>query len=492
MISYGVGTMALFLGELFDYFARQRKREMMAVEILGPKQAQVTRGFLYPLRQAITYIVPLFSKSDYFDDLLNIIFELSTLVFLWLIFGAIMGEIEARKLKRRMSKIQSKLKQKALKVHGELKRSRMGRKMSGGLKKIGAHRIGDQLSSRSHALKHAIVTGSKKIRRHFSDEDTTNHTSTASSRVRTLNAIADGYLENDSERCRHLNCCRRVCTTQFLFSCRRPKAMSPLLFYSAFLFFYITVGAAIFYALEPDTFGNFGNCVYFVIISLTTIGYGDFSPTTRICRIFFVLYGSAGISLMASVLAKEESSIKDQRNKLRLYRYLKDRVDFLSDEGFLVAVCGVQTLMTFIVGSALFMLFECVVGKSGHECGVYASDEVVVNLIYFSTVSMTTVGYGDAGYVPTTMAGKAEVSLYALIGLVNMAMTVKAIVNFVSERSRKRREAMKLIADKKTGFVEIDKIFSDRGFDNKKVETSDLLVEVLTDHELRRGDGEGG
>lgn len=96
MISYGVGTMALFLGELFDYFARQRKREMMAVEILGPKQAQVTRGFLYPLRQAITYIVPLFSKSDYFDDLLNIIFELSTLVFLWLIFGAIMGEIEGK------------------------------------------------------------------------------------------------------------------------------------------------------------------------------------------------------------------------------------------------------------------------------------------------------------------------------------------------------------------------------------------------------------
>lgn len=40
----------------------------------------------------------------------------------------------------------------------------------------------------------------------------------------------------------------------------------------------MAVGAGIFMALEGDAFADFREAYYFTVMSLTTVGYGDFSP----------------------------------------------------------------------------------------------------------------------------------------------------------------------------------------------------------------------
>lgn len=60
----------------------------------------------------------------------------------------------------------------------------------------------------------------------------------------------------------------------------------------------ITVGAALYHWLEGwawlDSF-------YFVVITLTTIGYGDFSPTTPITKLITIFYGVNGIVIFMMI-----------------------------------------------------------------------------------------------------------------------------------------------------------------------------------------------
>jgi hypothetical protein len=57
----------------------------------------------------------------------------------------------------------------------------------------------------------------------------------------------------------------------------------------------ILIGTAIFHWLEGwDWLDSF----YFVVITLTTIGYGDFSPTTPLTKIITIFYGINGIIVL--------------------------------------------------------------------------------------------------------------------------------------------------------------------------------------------------
>jgi predicted membrane channel-forming protein YqfA (hemolysin III family) len=56
---------------------------------------------------------------------------------------------------------------------------------------------------------------------------------------------------------------------------------------------------------------------YFTVITLTTVGYGDFSPTTPFTKLFTVFYIIVGISILAAfinVVAKGRMQKKMQRN----------------------------------------------------------------------------------------------------------------------------------------------------------------------------------
>ena len=57
----------------------------------------------------------------------------------------------------------------------------------------------------------------------------------------------------------------------------------------------ITVGAALFHWLEG---WGWLDSVYFVVITLTTIGYGDFSPTKPVTKVITIFYALNGIVVL--------------------------------------------------------------------------------------------------------------------------------------------------------------------------------------------------
>ena len=62
---------------------------------------------------------------------------------------------------------------------------------------------------------------------------------------------------------------------------------------------YILVSALVIFNVEPDSFNNFFDAIYWATVSLTTVGYGDIYPTSTLGRIVTMLSSIFGIAIIA-------------------------------------------------------------------------------------------------------------------------------------------------------------------------------------------------
>lgn len=62
---------------------------------------------------------------------------------------------------------------------------------------------------------------------------------------------------------------------------------------------YILVSALVVFNVEPETFNNFFDAIYWATISLTTVGYGDIYPVSTAGRVFTMLSSMIGIAVVA-------------------------------------------------------------------------------------------------------------------------------------------------------------------------------------------------
>ena len=62
---------------------------------------------------------------------------------------------------------------------------------------------------------------------------------------------------------------------------------------------YILVSALILFQVEPETFKNYFDAVYWSAITLMTVGYGDFYPVTNIGKAVAILSSFLGVAVFA-------------------------------------------------------------------------------------------------------------------------------------------------------------------------------------------------
>jgi voltage-gated potassium channel len=73
----------------------------------------------------------------------------------------------------------------------------------------------------------------------------------------------------------------------------------PLTAVGSLAVMYILVSALVIINVEPDSFDNYFDAVYWATVSLTTMGYGDIYPVTSVGRIVTMLSSMFGIAIVA-------------------------------------------------------------------------------------------------------------------------------------------------------------------------------------------------
>ena len=77
------------------------------------------------------------------------------------------------------------------------------------------------------------------------------------------------------------------------------ESKTPLVTVGTLAIAYILISALIIINVEPDSFNNFFDAVYWATVSLTTMGYGDIYPVTTIGRFVTMLSSIFGIAIVA-------------------------------------------------------------------------------------------------------------------------------------------------------------------------------------------------
>jgi len=224
----------------------------------------------------------------------------------------------------------------------------------------------------------------------------------------------------------------------FLDMWRSPEARPVL----AYMLAILVLGTVLFHWLEH---WSLLDSVYFVVITLTTIGFGDFVPTSSPSKILTIFYGLNGIVLllMAFRLIRKVrvSEFVDTTRELsqsdlpfirKMSQKIGEALDEKNDEPPQVSDRGNLRTAMAMTGNTLKRLFLLDMLQDPESWGVLLYALVILlvgtltfhlvegwsflNSVYFLVTAMTTIGYGD--FIPHTSLGKVLTIFYSLNGIV--------------------------------------------------------------------------
>lgn len=193
---------------------------------------------------------------------------------------------------------------------------------------------------------------------------------------------------------------------------------------------------------EPD-FDTFIDTVYFIAITVTTVGYGDMSPKSDAGKIFVMMFIIVGVALAGVMMTKiTDWMLEKQKNAVkRSEEKAQERMQ--KDLAKLKQKLGARTSEAELARS--ISIKEK--GKSKVEANPIASALVVISIVvtlgavvmgelegisfldgcYWSIVTSTTVGYGDV--TPKSDDGRIFASFYAFITVGVMGWAVGQIAS---------------------------------------------------------------
>ena len=70
----------------------------------------------------------------------------------------------------------------------------------------------------------------------------------------------------------------------------------------AFLMVILLISGTTFYVFEEDW--SVVDALYFCVMTMSTVGYGDLSPTSDLSKIFTIVYSLIGIGIFVGVASK--------------------------------------------------------------------------------------------------------------------------------------------------------------------------------------------
>lgn len=275
-----------------------------------------------------------------------------------------------------------------------------------------------------------------------------------------------------------------------------------------FISSHILGGSVTLYLLQG---WSFYDCLYFCIVTTTTVGYGDITPNNTISKLYVIYYVIVSIAIISTLLAYLVEVLLDQQEELLLKAILDDDDDEeeLENDSSDDAIDRMEASPTtvnqrimdatrrldvtdyYALGLSTFFLVSVL--AIGFCVFLFMEKLSVVDALYTTVISATTVGFGD--FEPTRNITKLIMTVwlcFATFGLAKVIAdytdaNVKAKQRAVSRRlltAQMDAATLKMMDHDKDGSVDKCEFLSELLVRSGKVERKDIDTILLRFEQL--------
>ncbi|KAK1356742.1 Two-pore potassium channel 5 [Heracleum sosnowskyi] len=179
-----------------------------------------------------------------------------------------------------------------------------------------------------------------------------------------------------------------------------PSSASLVKQAALLLIVYLFLGVLI-YAFNRDHFSGietnpFIDAIYFCIVTMCTIGYGDIAPSSAAAKIFACLFVLVGFGFIDILLSGVVNYVLDLQENMILTGIEENSVEGFSVKNYIYDKAKGRMRIRLKVGLAIGVVFCCI--GFGSVVLYYMEELSVIDSFYLSVMSVTTVGYGDRAF----------------------------------------------------------------------------------------------
>ncbi|XP_041027157.1 two-pore potassium channel 3-like [Juglans microcarpa x Juglans regia] len=204
------------------------------------------------------------------------------------------------------------------------------------------------------------------------------------------------------------------------------------------LMLYLFLGVIIYWFNKDDFSADethpVVDALYFCIVTMCTIGYGDITPASTATKLFSIMFVLVGFGFIDILLTGMVSYVLDLQESY-LLRTVKNKGERDTPRSYIVDVKKGRMRIRMKVSLALGVVVLCI----GIGVGVMHFVESLcwVDSFYLSVMSVTTVGYGDRAF--KSLPGRIFASIWLLVSTLAVA---RAFLYFAEARVDKRHRMM--------------------------------------------------
>lgn len=259
------------------------------------------------------------------------------------------------------------------------------------------------------------------------------------------------------------------------------KSLKRILFQCSVLCIYMVLGCIVYGLVEK---WSCLDCVYFMAVTVTTVGYGDLLPSSEGMQLFTIFFGTFGVAVIgtaATDIAQFLMAMQQQARKEQQQKAISDALQ-PEDRGSLDE--GGKNWGSTVAKACIPIL--CFVGI-GTMLGVIVEDWTMVESLYYGTITVTTIGYGD--YSPSTDFGRRIAIFYLLAAVVVVTNALSQLAMLFSD-TEINVDLEKMLSEDESGVITKDEFMCRMLIQLQMVE-GDVLANIRKQFNTLDADGSG-